>query len=95
MRDDNLLAVRRDLFGAREDSLRGTRIHLNLANRMTLLGPNQLWAADITYIRLTCEFVIPVFLQECHSKHLRSLPDFRGGSHAVPTLPLFPRKCAF
>src|SRR3984893_13300012 len=25
--------------------------------RMTLLGPNQLWVADITYIRLACEFV--------------------------------------
>src|SRR6204780_2256212 len=24
---------------------------------MTLLGPNQLWVADITYIRLACEFV--------------------------------------
>lgn len=24
---------------------------------MTLSGPNQLWAADITYIRLACEFV--------------------------------------
>lgn len=57
MRDDNLLAFRRDLFGPRKDSLGVTRIYLNLANRMTLLGPNQLWAADITYVRLTREFV--------------------------------------
>jgi putative transposase len=57
MRDDNLLAVRGDLFGPRKDSLGATRVYLNLANRMTLLGPNQLWGADITYVRLTHEFV--------------------------------------
>ncbi|MGC1768307.1 MAG: IS3 family transposase [Candidatus Acidiferrales bacterium] len=37
--------------------LRAVRVHLNLAGRMTLSGPNQLWAADITYIRLASEFV--------------------------------------
>jgi putative transposase len=57
MREDNLLAVRRGIFGPRQDSLRAARIYLNLASRMTLLGPNQLWAADMTYIRLASEFV--------------------------------------
>ena len=33
------------------------QIHLNLASRMKLTGLNQLWVADITYIRLKTEFV--------------------------------------
>src|SRR6185295_18896129 len=33
------------------------QVHLNLAARMTLTGINQLWVADITYIRLQREFV--------------------------------------
>lgn len=32
-------------------------VHLNLASRMKLTGMNQLWVADITYIRLKKEFV--------------------------------------
>jgi putative transposase len=56
-REGNLLKVQRDWFRPADHSLRAARIYLNLANRMTVLGPNQLWAADITYIRLTREFV--------------------------------------
>lgn len=32
-------------------------MYLNLASRLTLTGTNQLWVADITYIRLRAEFV--------------------------------------
>ena len=59
MREDNLLVLRQDhgpdLDGSH--TLRAARVYLNLAARMTLLGPNQLWVADITYIRLAREFV--------------------------------------
>jgi transposase InsO family protein len=55
----------------REDSLIGTKlrsssvsteerrheIYINLANRMKLTGVNQLWVADITFVRLKREFV--------------------------------------
>jgi transposase InsO family protein len=54
---DNLLAVRLEWFRPGQQHIRAVRIYLNLANRMTLSGLNQLWAADITYIRLACEFV--------------------------------------
>jgi len=54
-REDNLLTVREVYLPRR--SLRIVRVHLNLASRMTLSGPDQLWAADITYIRLAREFV--------------------------------------
>jgi putative transposase len=57
MQEDNLLVVRQDWSRPRGRTLRAARIYLNLATRMTLLGPNQLWVADITYIRLACEFV--------------------------------------
>lgn len=57
MREDNLFLIREQWLRAPEHSLRVQRVHLNLAGRMTLSGPNQLWAADITYIRLASEFV--------------------------------------
>jgi putative transposase len=57
MQQDNLLAVRLEWFQSGQQDIRAARIYLNLANRMTLSGVNQLWAADITYIRLACEFV--------------------------------------
>lgn len=57
MQQDNLLAVRAEWFQPGQQYIRAARIYLNLAKRMTLSGLNQLWAADITYIRLACEFV--------------------------------------
>jgi putative transposase len=53
MREDNLLAVCEQWMDFPRRSLRVVRVHVNLASRMTLSGP----AADITYIRLACEFV--------------------------------------
>lgn len=57
MREDNLLKVRQPQVSPRELSVRAVQIYLNLATRMKLSGPNQLWIADITYIRLKTEFV--------------------------------------
>lgn len=57
MRTDNLLAVRFRKFILTTDSSHECQVHLNLAARMTLTGINQLWIADITYIRLRAEFV--------------------------------------
>ena len=57
MREDNLLAVRCDRCRTPGHTLRAARVYLNLAKRMTLSGPDQLWVADITYIRLAREFV--------------------------------------
>lgn len=57
MREDNLLAVQPRAFVATTDSQHELEVYLNLANRLTLTGLNQLWVADITYIRLRTEFV--------------------------------------
>jgi transposase InsO family protein len=57
MREDNLLAIRYRKYILTTRSQHDCPIYLNLALRMELTGVNQLWVADITYIRLRTEFV--------------------------------------
>ncbi len=58
MRKDNLLAVRRRRFVVTTNSNHSLEVYLNLASRMRLTGIDQLWVADITYIRLKAELSI-------------------------------------
>ena len=57
LREDNLLCIRKRKFVVTTDSNHNRRVYPNLAERVTLSGINQLWVADITYIRLEAEFV--------------------------------------
>ena len=57
MREDKLLAVQPKAFVTTTDSNHTLEVYLNLARRMKLTGIDQLWVADITYIRLRAEFV--------------------------------------
>jgi len=57
MREDSLLAAQPKQFVTTTDSNHALEIYLNLARRMKLTGVDQLWVADITYIRLLAEFV--------------------------------------
>jgi putative transposase len=68
MRDDNLLAVRRRKFVVTTDSNHRFRVHPNLAETMELSGVNQLWVADITYIRLRGEFVFLAVVLDAYSR---------------------------
>ncbi|MGA7920720.1 MAG: IS3 family transposase [Candidatus Acidiferrales bacterium] len=56
MQKDNLLALRRRRFVVTTNSQHKFEVYLNLARRMKLSGQDQLWVADITYIRLKAEF---------------------------------------
>ena len=50
MREDTLLCLRRAAFvPATTDSRHDFPVWPNVARRLTLSGPNQLWVADITY----------------------------------------------
>ncbi len=57
MREDNLLAIQRRKFVATTDSQHELEVYLNVAAHMQLTSINQLWVADITYVRLRGEFV--------------------------------------
>jgi transposase InsO family protein len=68
MRDDNLLAVQPRAFVTTTDSDHDLDVYLNLASRMTLTGIDQLWVADITYIRLKAEFVYLAVILDAFSR---------------------------
>jgi transposase InsO family protein len=68
MREDNLLAVQPKAFVVTTDAAHPLEVFLNLARRMTVRGINQLWYADITYIRLEREFVYLAVLLDAFSR---------------------------
>jgi putative transposase len=68
MRLDNLLAVRPAAFVATTNSNHDLEIHVNLAKRMQLTGINQLWMADITFVRLQQEFVYLAVILDAFSR---------------------------
>ena len=68
MREENLLCKRRRAFVRTTDSRHGYRVFPNLARGMNLTGINQLWVADITYIRLQKEFVYLAVILDAFSR---------------------------
>ena len=70
MREDNLLCVRKRRFVATTDSNHGRKIYPNLARQMVLTDVDQLWRADITYIRLREEFVFLAVILDAYSRRV-------------------------
>jgi putative transposase len=71
MREDNLLCVRRRKFVvATTDSAHSLRVYPNLARKIVLTDVDQLWRADITYIRLREEFVFLAVILDSYSRRV-------------------------
>jgi transposase InsO family protein len=70
MAEDNLLCVRRRRFVLTTDSGHDLRVYLNLAARLQLSGIDQLWVADLTYIRLREQFVFLAVILDAFSRRV-------------------------
>jgi putative transposase len=71
MREDNLLCVRRRAFViTTTDSRHRLPVYPNLARDFTPPAINQLWVADITYIRLCTEFVYLAVVLDAFSRRV-------------------------
>ena len=70
MREDNLLCVRKRKFVITTDSNHGRKVYPNLAASMVLTGVDQLWRADITYVRLREEFVFLAVILDAFSRRV-------------------------
>jgi len=68
MREDNLLGLRKRKFVTTTDSAQGLPVYPNLAAALVVSGINQLWRADITYIRLLEEFVYLAVVLDAFSR---------------------------
>jgi len=71
MRADNLLCLRRKSFvPVTTDSQHGWRVVPNLARGMMPTGLDQLWVADITYVRLLEEFAYLAIVLDAFSRRV-------------------------
>ena len=70
LREDNLLCLRRRKFVMTTDSNHNRPVYPNLAGELVLTGINQLWVADITYIRLEVEFVYLAVVLDAYSRRV-------------------------
>jgi putative transposase len=71
MREDNLLCLRKRSFApATTDSKHYWHVVPNLARGMQLTGLDQLWVADITYIRLQEEFAFLAVVLDAFSRRV-------------------------
>jgi len=71
LRTDNLLCLRQRAFvPATTDSRHDWRVVPNLARGMQLTGLDQLWVADITYVRLLEEFAFLAVVLDAFSRRV-------------------------
>jgi putative transposase len=70
LRQDNLLSIRRRRFVLTTDSRHPYFVYPNLAGDLQLTGVNQLWVADITYIRLREQFLYLAVILDAYSRRV-------------------------
>jgi transposase InsO family protein len=68
MREDNLLCLRKKRFISTTDSNHSLPVYPNLVPGLVLTGRDQLWIADITYIRLLREFIYLAVILDAWSR---------------------------
>jgi putative transposase len=68
MREDNLLCLRKKQFVSTTDSNHSLPVYPNLAPTLALTGQDQLWIADITYIKLLREFIYLAVILDAWSR---------------------------
>lgn len=70
MREDNLLGLGKRKFVVTTASEHDFQIHSNLAKHLILTNKNQLWVADLTYVRLLNEFVYLALILDAWSRRV-------------------------
>jgi transposase InsO family protein len=70
MRLDNLLAVRKQRYVFTTDSRHTYAVYPHLADRVRLTAANQLWVADITYVRLRETFLYLAIVLDAYSRRV-------------------------
>jgi transposase InsO family protein len=70
MRADNLLCLRQRKFVITTDSDHGLPVYPHLAPALSLTCLDQLWVADLTYIRLELEFVYLAVMLDAFSRRV-------------------------
>jgi len=68
MREDNLLCLKRKFKPVTTDSSHGLPVYPNLLKGTTIMGLNQVWAADITYVQLMHENIYLAVILDLSSR---------------------------
>lgn len=68
MRKDNLLCLKKRRWLCTTNSSHAYRVYPNLARNVVLTHLNQLWVADITYVRLAHQFVYLAVILDAFSR---------------------------
>jgi putative transposase len=68
MHKENLLCRKKRRFVSTTDSRHGLAIYPNLARTLQLNGPNELWVADMTYVRLARGFAYLAVILDAFSR---------------------------
>lgn len=70
MRNDNLLALRKRRFVLTTDANHHLAVYPNRAASLLVDGIDQLWQADITYVRMRCSFVYLAVVLDAFSRRV-------------------------
>jgi transposase InsO family protein len=70
MREDNLLSLRKRKFVVTTNSSHSRVVFPHRIANLALTAPNQLWVADITYIRLREEFIFLAVVLDAFSRRV-------------------------